>query len=136
MTKSRSRRRRRRTASRAPAQHPATQIPAGEPAPDIDALLVRSIVRWSLITVSLIVGYVVAVFAGYPYPEAIGGTRGAFYVTTGAVLVIAAGFITFLGYRLVTMRVIGQGRTLYLIFLPIAMVLSSLVAILLVAAPE
>lgn len=102
----------------------------------IDTLLVRSIVRWSLATFVLMAVYMVAVFAGYPYPGAIEGTRAVFYVAGGTVLFIAALAITFLGYRLVTMRVVTQGRTLYVIFLPAVMLLSSIVAILLLAAPD
>lgn len=103
---------------------------------EIDALLVRSIVRWSLATAVLMALFMIGVVAGYPYPDAIDGTRAIFYVAAGAVLVLAAVFISFLGYRLVTLRVITKGRTLYLIFLPTVMLISSVITILLLAAPS
>ncbi|HUG16346.1 MAG TPA: hypothetical protein VMM78_15185 [Thermomicrobiales bacterium] len=96
----------------------------------------HSIVRWSIVTTAAMAIYMVGVFAGYPYPEANTGTRSVVYVVAAAILVLAACLITFLAYRLVTMRVVTRGRALYVIFLPAVMLLSSIIAILLLAAPD
>ena len=139
-TVSRSRSRSKRKRGRA---RPATAAPRA-PAPevdverlrDIDSLLARAIAFWSLVTVAAMATYMVAVFAGYPFPGAIDGARAVFYVAVGVLLVVAATFITFLAYRLVSARIVTRGRTLYTLFLPAVMLLSSIIAILLLAAPS
>lgn len=139
MSRSRSRSQSKRKGASRAADTRALPAPQPErrsgPSPEVDALLVRSTVRWALIVALLIAVYSIGVFAGYPYPEAIDGARAPFYVVVGVVLTLAGLFITFLGYRMVTMRVIRQGRTLYAIFLPTVMLLSATVAILMLAAP-
>lgn len=117
------------------AAGPATATSTSATNEYVDALLVRSTVRWSLVVAASIALYAVAVFAGYPYPAAIDGTRVYIYVVTGIVLVLAGAFLTFLGYRMLTMRVIRQGRTLYVILLPAVMLLSVAISILMLAAP-
>ena len=51
-------------------------------------------------------------------------------------LVAATLFITFLGYRIVSMRVARGLKAIYIVFLPGALALGSLIAFLSLAAPR
>ncbi len=104
--------------------------------PDIDQLLVRQIGRWAAIVTVLLALFDVAMLRTWPFPDAIDIFRGPFYVLAGVLLIAATLAITFLGYRIVTMRVVRQARSAYLIFLPAVFLFSTVVGFLLLTAPR
>lgn len=104
--------------------------------PDIDQLLVQQIARWAVVVTVLLALFDVAMLRSWPFPDALDGVRGAFYAVAGLVLLLATLFVTFLGYRIVTMRVVRRARSVYLIFLPAVFLLSTIVGFLLLTAPR
>jgi hypothetical protein len=103
----------------------------GQRRPSVDDLLVRSVVRWALLAGLLTILYDLAILYGYPFPDAIEGLRRPFYTIGAVALLLAIGFITFLGYRLVSFRVVRSKRLIYVIFLPAVLLLSSIAGFLL-----
>jgi hypothetical protein len=97
---------------------------------------VRSVQRWALVAVALIVIFDLAILRSYPFPDALGWGRAVFYTILGAATVILSAIVTFLGYRFVSMRVTRRPRTLFIIFLPAATIISSAFVIMLLAAPR
>jgi hypothetical protein len=89
-----------------------------------------------MIVVLLIVVFDVAVLASYPFPDQIDALRTPFYVILGIAILIAATFITFLGYRIASMRVVRESRPLFVIFLPAVALIGSGIGFLLLAAPR
>jgi len=104
--------------------------------PDIDQLLIRQIGRWAVVVTILLALYDVAMMRTWPFPDAIEFLRGPFYVLAGLVLVVGTIAITFLGYRIVTMRIVRRARSAYLIFLPTVSLFSTIVGFLLLTAPR
>ncbi|MEX1157869.1 MAG: hypothetical protein WEC79_02935 [Thermomicrobiales bacterium] len=104
--------------------------------PDIDQLLVRQIARWAVVVTLLLAGYDVAMLRSWPFPDALDAARGPVYVAAGLALLLATLFITFLGYRIITMRVVRRARSVYLIFLPAAFLISTILGFLLLTAPR
>ena len=107
-----------------------------QPAPDIDSLLVSSISRWAIISSLLILLYDTALMTNYPFPGSNTTLRGIFYSVVAIALIGATLFITFLGYRLATMRVVRESRRLYVIFLPALVLFASVSLFLLLSAPK
>lgn len=107
-----------------------------QPAPDIDSLLVRSISRWAIVSSLLILLYDAALMTNYPFPGSSTTLRGVFYTVVAIALIGATLFITFLGYRLATMRVVRESRKLYVIFLPALVLFASVSLFLLLSAPK
>jgi hypothetical protein len=103
---------------------------------DIDTLLVRSIARWAIVVSIMLFAFDLAILAGWPFPIDSGAIRGAFYSILGVALLGAAAFITFVGYRVVTLRVARESRAVYLLFLPAVVVLTSIVGFLLFTGPR
>ena len=104
--------------------------------PDIDRLLIRQIGRWALAVTMLLALFDIAMLRSWPFPEAIEFLRGPFYVVAGVALLAGTLAITFLGYRIVTMRVARRARSVYLIFLPAVFLFSTIVGFLLLTAPR
>jgi hypothetical protein len=102
---------------------------------NVDELLLRSILRWAIGLSCLIVLFDVAVTRGYPFPLDSLAIRGAFYAAAGVALLLAAGFTTFLGYRIVTTRFTQRKLAVFVTFLPLVVCVSSVVAGLFLAAP-
>ena len=103
---------------------------------DVDRLLVQQIGRWAIVVTILLALYDVAMLRSWPFPDAIDVLQGPFYVLVGVILLLATAAITFLGYRIVTMRVARRARSVYLIFLPGVFLASSFVGFLLLTAPR
>ena len=103
---------------------------------DIDRLLIQQIGRWAIVVTLLLALYDVAMLRSWPFPDAIDVLQGPFYVLVGIGLILATAAITFLGYRIVTMRVARRARSVYLIFLPAVFFLSSVIGFLLLTAPR
>jgi len=103
---------------------------------DIDRWLVRQIGRWAIVVTALLALYVGAMLASWPFPDVIDVLQGPFYVIVGVALILATAAITFLGYRIVTMRVVQRARSVFLIFLPAVFLLSSVIGFLLLTAPR
>jgi hypothetical protein len=101
----------------------------------IDELLVRSIARWALLIAGAILAFDLAVVQGYPFPGSSQTLRGLFYTLAFVALLAGTAFVTFLGYRIVTLGVICSRRSLYAIFLPAALTLGSILSFLFLAAP-
>ena len=106
------------------------------PTSDIDRLLLQQVARWAVVVTILLALFDVAMLRSWPFPGAIDAIRGVFYVAVGLGLVLATLFITFLGYRFVTMRVVTRARSVYLVFLPAVFLLSTIVGFLLLTAPR
>ena len=104
--------------------------------PDIDELLARQIGRWAVIVTVLLALFDVAMLRSWPFPDAVDVLRGPFYVLAGLLLIVSTLAITFLGYRMVTMRVVRRARSVYLIFLPAVFLFSTVVGFLLLTAPR
>ena len=104
--------------------------------PDIDRLLVRQIGRWAVVVTVLLSLFDVAMLRAWPFPQAIDVLRGPFYVLVGLLLLLVTLAITFLGYRIVTMRVARRARSVYVIFLPAVFLLSTIIGFLLLTAPR
>jgi hypothetical protein len=104
--------------------------------PDIDRLLVRQIGRWAIVLTVLLALFDVAMLRSWPFPDAIDVLRGPFYSVVGVLLLAGTIVITFLGYRIVTMRIVRRARSVYLIFLPGVFLLSTIVGFLLLTAPR
>jgi hypothetical protein len=106
------------------------------PPQNIDALIVRDIARWAVVVALLLLAYDLAILANYPFPGSIDGLRGPFYVLVAVVLLAATGFITFIGYRFITMRVVTRVPVLVLIYLPAVVLVSSIIGFLLLTVPR
>lgn len=106
------------------------------PQSDIDRLLVRQIARWAVVVTLLLALFDVAMLRSWPFPGALDAVRGVFYTVVGLVLLLGTLAITFLGYRIVTMRVVQRARSVYLIFLPAVFLFSTIVGFLLLTAPR
>lgn len=106
------------------------------PAAEIDQLLVQSIGRWGFITAGLVIAFDVLVMLAYPFPSALNPLRGPLYTISAIALLIAVAWITFLGYRLVTMRVATTRRQIYPVFLPATALIASVVGFLLMTVPK
>ena len=104
--------------------------------PDIDQLLIRQIGRWAAIVTVLLALFDIAMLRSWPFPDAIDALRGPFYVLAGVLLLAGTLAITFLGYRIVTMRIVRRARSVYLIFLPAVFLFSTIVGFLLLTAPR
>ena len=104
--------------------------------PDIDRLLVRQIARWAVVVTVLLALFDIAMLSSWPFPDALDALRGAFYVAAGLLLLLATLAITFLGYRIITMRVVSRVRSVYFIFMPAVFLLSTVVGFLLLTAPR
>lgn len=105
------------------------------PQPSIDQIVVQSIGRWALVVTASILVFDTLVAFNYPFPVESTMARGAVYSAGGVALVLATVAVTFLGYRVVTMRVARRARAVYPLFLPAITLISSVVAVLLLAAP-
>src|SRR5437763_1186467 len=103
--------------------------------PNIDELLVRSIARWAVLIAMLILAFDLGILRNYPFPGTSRVLRGAFYSAAAVALFLTTAFVTFLGYRVVSLRVVRARRPLYLIFLPAAVALGSIISFLFLAAP-
>jgi hypothetical protein len=101
----------------------------------IDRLLVRSIARWAAVLAVLIAAFDLAILRGYPFPGGAELLRGVFYTLFGLVVLLGTLFVTFLGYRIATMHIARDRKTLYLIFLPAMFAIGSVVGFLYLAAP-
>ena len=113
-----------------------THTPARErDSRDIDALLLRSITRWSLLLSVLVIVFDMLVLRGYPFPVDAPALRGVFYTAGGIALLLAVGFTTFLGYRIVTTRFSRSGAQQFIVFLPCLLSVSSLLAALFLSTP-
>ncbi len=106
------------------------------PRPDIDRLLIRQIGRWAVVNTVLLALFDVAMLRSWPFPAALDAVRGVFYVAAALFLLLGTLAITFLGYRIVTMRVAHRARSVYLIFLPAVFLLSTIVGFLLLTTPR
>ncbi len=106
------------------------------PTADIDQLLVQSIGRWGFAVAALVILFDVLLMRGYPFPSALDGLRGPVYTVVAVLLLMAVAWITFLGYRLVTMRVATTRRQIYPVFLPATALVASIVGFLLMSAPK
>lgn len=104
--------------------------------PDIDRIVVASISRWALIVAGLVIALDILLLAGYPFPEFVDAFRGPVYALFGILVLLGVASITFLGYRLVTMRVVRSRRTLWIIFLPSVTLLASIGGFALLSAPK
>lgn len=103
---------------------------------DIDQLLVQSIGRWGFLTAALVILFDVLIMLGYPFPLALDALRGPVYTVAAVLLLIAVAWVTFLGYRLVTLRVATTRRQIYPVFLPATALLASVIGFLLMSAPK
>lgn len=101
----------------------------------VEKLLLRSIRNWALVLSALIVLFDVAVMYGYPFPLDSRSIRGVFYVAAAVALLLATAFTTFLGYRIVTTRFTRSKLSVFSVFLPVVVCVSSIVAALFLAAP-
>lgn len=101
--------------------------------PQGDAAFVHWLARWALLVSVLIIGFDLAVFRNYPFPDALEGLRGTFYSVVGIGLVVASLGFGFLGYRVVTTRYQSRTRDIYLLFLPIVLLVTSLIWLVLLA---
>ncbi|HMM41605.1 MAG TPA: hypothetical protein PKA95_06870 [Thermomicrobiales bacterium] len=106
------------------------------PVAEIDRLLVQSIGRWGFLTAVLVILFDVLLMLGYPFPSALDALRGPVYTVVAVLLLIAVTWVTFLGYRLVTLRVARTRRQIYPVFLPVTAVVASIVGFLLMTAPK
>lgn len=106
------------------------------PVAEIDALLVQSIGRWGFLTAALVIIFDVLLMLGYPFPDNLDALRGPVYTVVAILLLIAVAWITFLGYRMVTMRVARTRRQIYPVFLPATAVVASIVGFLLMTVPK
>lgn len=106
------------------------------PQADIDRLLVRQIAGWAAVVTVLLALFDVAMLRSWPFPDALDAVRGVFYVVVAVILLFGTLAITFLGYRIVTMRVVRRARSVYLIFLPAVFLASTIVGFLLLTAPR
>lgn len=115
---------------------PVADVPESERTAEVDRLLIQSIGRWGLITAVLLLVFDAMVLLGYPFPDALETVRGVVYTTIAVILLIAVAWVTFLGYRLVTLRVATARRQVYPIFLPITVLLASIIGFLLMTVPK
>lgn len=106
------------------------------PSAEIDQLLVQSIGRWGFLSAALVILFDVLLLFGYPFPAALDAVRGPVYTVAAVLLLIAVAWITFLGYRLVTMRIATTRRQVYPIFLPATALVASVASFLLMSAPK
>ncbi len=115
---------------------PTTDSSTTERSVEVDRLLIRSIGRWGLITAASLLVFDALVLLGYPFPDALESVRGVVYTAVAAILLIAVVWVTFLGYRLVTLRVATARRQVYPIFLPMTILLASIIGFLLMTVPK
>jgi hypothetical protein len=113
-----------------------TLSPPRHARPEIDSLIVRSVQRWALVAVALIIAFDLAILRSYPFPNALGSGRAVFYTLLGAATVLISVVVTFLGYRLASMQVVRRRRTLFIIFLPATAIIASAFSFMLLAAPR
>jgi hypothetical protein len=99
-------------------------------------LLIRQIGRSAVVLTVLLALFDVAMLRSWPFPDAIEAARSVFYVAVAIALLLATLAVTFLGYRIVTMRVARRVRSVYLIFLPAVFLISTIVGFLLLTAPR
>lgn len=111
-------------------------VESQEPHPDIDQLLVASISRWALAIAGLVVLFDALLLAGYPFPGFLDAARGLVYALFGVAVLLGVAAVSFLGYRIVTMRVVRSRRTMWVIFLPAVLLLASVGGFLLLSAPK
>jgi hypothetical protein len=98
-----------------------------------DDAFVRWLARWALLASILVILFAVAVIRNYPFPDALDAIRGPFYTVMGSIIVLIALAFAFLGYRVVTARYGGRTRDIYLLFLPVVLLVTSLIWLLLLA---
>jgi hypothetical protein len=103
---------------------------------ELDALIVRSVARWALGIVVTIALLDLAALRSWPFPIFADALRGPFYVLAIVVTLLATVFVTVAGYRFMTMGVERRVRVLFLIFLPAAALMSSVLGFLLLTAPR
>ena len=87
---------------------------------------VRTIANWAAALSVLMLLYDVAVLRRYPFPDALELLRAPFYTVIGALLVLAALFCAFLGYRIISLRYARRTRAIYVIFFPLVLLVCSL----------
>jgi hypothetical protein len=92
--------------------------------PTLDDLIVRSIAKWALAVSLAFVMIDAAILWNYPFPGNSTTVRGTFYGIATALLILATAAITFLGYRV----------AMYLLFLPLVTLCSSIFWLLIVSA--
>ena len=112
--------------------------PAPEPAArvDIDELLVRSITRWAVRVSGFILLYDALILAGYPFPGFMDAVRGPAYLLFGVALLLGVFVVSFLAYRLITMRLVRSRRTIWVLFLPAVVLVASTGSFLMLSAPK
>jgi hypothetical protein len=104
--------------------------------PSVDDLLIRAFHRWAIVDTLAIASFDLAILSSYPFPDTIDVLRAPFYIVFGLVTLVGALALTFLGYRVVTMRVARRARSIYLIFLPAMVLFASLLGFALMTAPK
>jgi len=106
------------------------------PAPSIDDLLIKSISRWAIATSVGIALFDLAILRSYPFPGAIYAVRGLIYGLLSLALLLGTIAITFLGYRIVSMRIVQRPRSVYIIFLPAVLLIGSLLGFVIMTSPK
>ncbi len=106
------------------------------PQTEIDRLLVRLIGRLAVAVTVMLALFDVAMLRSWPFPDALDVIRGPIYVFVAVLLVAATLAITFIGYRVVTMRIVRRARSVYLIFLPAVFLFSTIIGFLILTAPR
>jgi hypothetical protein len=98
---------------------------------------VRYLAKWSIAVTLLIVSLDLAVVRNYPFPDLLGDfVRGTFYTVFSIGLAITSIFLAFLGYRIISLRYVKRTRAIYLIFLPVVVLLTSIVWFVLLAGQQ
>ena len=97
------------------------------PARSIDEELVQSISRWALVVTAAIGLFDAAILWSYPFPISAPVVRGVFYSTVGVAIVLGACACAFLGYRIVSLRIVRRGWRVYAIFMPLMALIGSVV---------
>ena len=110
--------------------------PESEPSESIDELLVGSIARWAWRVTLGIALFDLAILTSYPFPGGIEALRGVAYGLFAVVVLLATLAITFLGFRVVTTRIVGRSRAVYIIFLPAMVLLASLLGFAIMTSPK
>lgn len=115
---------------------PVTDAQDTDRTAEVDRLLIQSIGRWGLITAALLIVFDTLVLLGYPFPGSMETARRIVYTVAAVILLSAVAWITFLGYRLVTLRVATARRQVYPVFLPITVLFASIIGFLLMTVPK
>lgn len=118
------------------AERAVSQGPDPEITPSVDDLLIQSISRWALANSLGIALFDLAILASYPFPNALDAARGPLYGLFALVLLLATLAISFLGYRILSMRIVRRSRSVYLIFLPAMLLIASLLAFTIMTSPK